>query len=203
MRPSFCPTEEIKGSRKSGVGVKILYLVNSRRRKASRTLEKLLEIENLVGIKDGLGDMSAVSEIVYFITAWEKLNQSNRKISFMNGNPTAEITALSFREIGITTYSSAVLSFAPEISKLFYDSLVGQRDDITSALLTDFYLPLAIIRDEIEGGAVSLMKAGARIRGFNYGGVRAPLMDFSGDQTIRLTSLIKRGMEIVESANKK
>ncbi len=167
-----------------------------------KVIEKLLEIENLVGIKDGLGNMSAVAEMVYFIAAWEKLNQSNRKISFMNGNPTAEITALSFREIGITTYSSAVLSFAPEISKLFYDSLVDQRDDITNALLNDFYLPLAEIRDEIEGGAVSLMKAGARIRGFNYGGVRAPLMDFSGDQTIRLTSLIKRGMEIVQSTSK-
>jgi 5-dehydro-4-deoxyglucarate dehydratase len=140
---------------------------------------------------------------VNFITGWEKLNPSERTISFMNGNPTAEITALNFREIGITTYSSAVLSFAPEISKLFYDSLLEKRHDITNALLKDFYLPLAIIRDEIEGGAVSLMKAGARIRGFNYGGVRAPLMDFSGDQTIRLTSLIKRGMEIVESASKK
>ena len=167
-----------------------------------KVIEELLKIENLVGIKDGLGNMSAVAEMVYFITAWEKLNQSTRKISFMNGNPTAEITALSFREIGITTYSSAVLSFAPEISKLFYDSLVDQRDDITNALLNDFYLPLAQIRDEIEGGAVSLMKAGARIKGFNYGGVRAPLMDFSGDQTIRLTSLIKRGMEIVQSTSK-
>jgi len=167
-----------------------------------KVIEKLLEIENLVGIKDGMGNMSAVAEIVYFITAWEKLNQRTRKISFMNGNPTAEITALSFREIGITTYSSAVLSFAPEISKLFYDSLVDQRDDVTNVLLNDFYLPLAQIRDEIEGGAVSLMKAGARIRGFNYGGVRAPLMDFSGDQTIRLTSLIKRGMEIVQSTSK-
>lgn len=167
-----------------------------------KVIEKLLEIENLVGIKDGLGNMSAVAEMVYFIAAWEKLNQSSRKISFMNGNPTAEITALSFREIGITTYSSAVLSFAPEISKLFYDSLVNHRDDVTSALLNEFYLPLAQIRDEIEGGAVSLMKAGARIRGFNYGGVRAPLMDFSGDQTIRLTSLIKRGMEIVQSTSK-
>ena len=137
-----------------------------------KVIEKLLEIENLVGIKDGMGNMSAVAEIVYFITAWEKLNQRTRKISFMNGNPTAEITALSFREIGITTYSSAVLSFAPEISKLFYDSLVDQRDDVTNVLLNDFYLPLAQIRDEIEGGAVSLMKAGARIRGFNYGGVR-------------------------------
>jgi 5-dehydro-4-deoxyglucarate dehydratase len=167
-----------------------------------KVIEKLLEIENLVGIKDGMGNMSAVAEIVYFITAWEKLNQRTRKISFMNGNPTAEITALSFREIGITTYSSAVLSFAPEISKLFYDSLVDQRDDVTNVLLNDFYLPLAQIRDEIEGGAVSLMKAGARIKGFNYGGVRAPLMDFSGDQTIRLTSLIKRGMEIVQSTSK-
>ena len=167
-----------------------------------KVIEKLLEIENLVGIKDGMGNMSAVAEIVYFITAWEKLNQRTRKISFMNGNPTAEITALSFREIGITTYSSAVLSFAPEISKLFYDSLVAQRDDVTNVLLNDFYLPLAQIRDEIEGGAVSLMKAGARIRGFNFGGVRAPLMDFSGDQTIRLTSLIKRGMEIVQSTSK-
>ena len=167
-----------------------------------KVIEKLLEIENLVGIKDGMGNMSAVAEIVYFITAWEKLNQRTRKISFMNGNPTAEITALSFREIGITTYSSAVLSFAPEISKLFYDSLVDQHDDVTNVLLNDFYLPLAQIRDEIEGGAVSLMKAGARIRGFNYGGVRAPMMDFSGDQTIRLTSLIKRGMEIVQSTSK-
>lgn len=168
-----------------------------------KVIEKLLEIKNLVGIKDGQGNMNTVSEIVYFITAWERLNRSDRKISFMNGNPTAEITALSFRDIGITTYSSAVLSFAPEISKLFYDSLIDYRDDLTNALLKDFYLPLSQIRDEIEGGAVSLMKAGARIRGFNYGDVRAPLMDFSGDQTIRLTSLIKRGMEIVESASKK
>lgn len=168
-----------------------------------KVIEKLLEIKNLVGIKDGQGNMNMVSEIVYFITAWQKLNRSDRIISFMNGNPTAEITALSFRDIGITTYSSAVLSFAPEISKLFYDSLIDHRDDLTNALLKDFYLPLSQIRDEIEGGAVSLMKAGARIRGFNYGGVRAPLMDFSGDQTIRLTSLIKRGMEIVESASKK
>ena len=59
VRPGFVPTEEIKGSRKSGDGVKILYLVNSRRRKASRTLEKLLEIEGVevtavVGREEGL-----------------------------------------------------------------------------------------------------------------------------------------------------
>jgi hypothetical protein len=59
VRPSFFPTEEIKGSRKSGAGVKILYLVNSRRRKASRTLEKLLEIKGVevtavVGREEGL-----------------------------------------------------------------------------------------------------------------------------------------------------
>ena len=167
-----------------------------------KVIEKLLEIENLVGIKDGMGDLDSVSEIVKFVTEWEMTNPSQRKISFMNGTPTAETSALRFREIGITTYSSAVLSFAPEISKLFYETLLDRRGEITDALLKNFFLPLAEIRDEIEGGAVSLMKAGARIRGFNYGGVRAPLMDFSGDQTIRLTSLMKRGMEIVQSASK-
>ena len=49
-----------------------------------KVIEKLLEIENLVGIKDGMGNMSAVAEIVYFITAWEKLNQRTIQISFMN-----------------------------------------------------------------------------------------------------------------------
>ena len=166
---------------------------------STKMITRLLELENLVGIKDGMGDLTTVSQIVEIVSEWEISNTSKRKISFMNGTPTAEINALKFREIGITTYSSAVLSFAPEISKLFYRSLLNKHDDIVTALLTDFYLPLGVIRDEIEGGAVSLMKAGARVRGFNYGGVRAPLLDFSGDQTIRLASLINRGMEIVQS----
>ena len=164
-----------------------------------KVIEKLLEIENLVGIKDGMGNMELVRNFVNLVTDWEAKTTSKRKISFMNGTPTAETTALNFKEIGITTYSSAVLSFAPEISKLFYNSLVEGRSEITNLLLNDFYSPLGKLRDEIEGGAVSLMKAGARIMGLNYGGVRAPLMDFSGDQTIRLTALIKRGMEIVQS----
>ena len=44
VRPRFIPAEEQQGGRNGGTGVKILYLVNSRRLKAARTLEKLLEI---------------------------------------------------------------------------------------------------------------------------------------------------------------
>ena len=59
VRPRFIPAEEKQGGRNGGTGVKILYLVNSRRRKAARTLEKLLEIEGVeitmvVGREEGL-----------------------------------------------------------------------------------------------------------------------------------------------------
>ncbi len=48
VRPGFVPAEEIKRAGKARPPVKILYLVNSRRRKAHRTLEHLLEMEGVV-----------------------------------------------------------------------------------------------------------------------------------------------------------
>jgi 5-dehydro-4-deoxyglucarate dehydratase len=162
-------------------------------------IQQLLEIESVVGFKDGLGDMTKVSEMIQLVGEWQNQNQSSREISFMNGTPTAEISALSFLDLGITTYSSAVLSFAPEISTRFYKSLIGGEREVIDRLTNDFYLPLATLRDEVEGGAISIIKAGNRIRGNDYGGVRAPFLDFNGEQTMRLTSLISVGMDIVAS----
>jgi 5-dehydro-4-deoxyglucarate dehydratase len=159
----------------------------------------LLEIENLVGIKDGLGEMDKVANMIATTRNWEAQNKSGRELSFMNGTPTAEISALKFRDLGIMTYSSAVLSFAPEISVAFYRSLVENDDYMTKQLMEIFYKPLAELRDEVEGGAISIIKAGNRILGNDYGGVRAPLLDFNGEQIIRLNLLIKRGLELVNS----
>jgi 5-dehydro-4-deoxyglucarate dehydratase len=65
----------------------------------------------------------------------------------------------------------------------------------------EFYQPLARIRDEIEGGAISIVKAGARITGLNCGGVRAPLLDMNSDQIIKLRTLINHGFDLVRSVN--
>jgi 5-dehydro-4-deoxyglucarate dehydratase len=159
----------------------------------------LLEIENLVGIKDGLGEMNKVADMIATTREWELKNQTSKELSFMNGTPTAEISAQKFRDLGVLTYSSAVLSFAPEISVDFYQSLVEHNDDKTNLLLENFYGPLAELRDEVEGGAISIIKAGNRILGKDYGGVRAPYLDFNGDQMIRLNTLIRSGLELVNS----
>ncbi len=160
---------------------------------------ELLEIENLFGIKDGLGEMNIVADVIQATRKWEAIHESARKLSFMNGTPTAEILALKFRDVGVLTYSSAVLSFAPEISVSFYQSLVDRNDRMVNQFLDHFYIPLAHLRDEVEGGAISIIKAGNRIRGNDYGGVRAPFLDFNGDQMMRLNSLIKVGMELLET----
>lgn len=159
----------------------------------------LLQIDSLVGIKDGLGEMNFVADMLNTTRNWETGISSRREISFMNGTPTAEISALKFRDLGVMTYSSAVLSFAPEISVAFYQSLLGNNDEMTNQLLNNFYGPLADLRDEVEGGAISIIKAGNRLLGNDYGGVRAPFLDFNGDQMIRLNRLIKSGMELIKS----
>jgi 5-dehydro-4-deoxyglucarate dehydratase len=64
-------------------------------------------------------------------------------------------------------------------------------------LLRVFYLPLVALRDETPGFAVSLVKAGARLRGAKVGGVRPPLRDPNPDQIDRLERILAAGLDLV------
>ena len=55
---------------------------------------------NLIGFKDGVGDIEQLTGIRSAI---------GDRLLFINGMPTAETYARSFRGIGIPTYSSAIL----------------------------------------------------------------------------------------------
>lgn len=166
-----------------------------------RIVEKLCELENFVAIKDGMGDIKKIEGFQNQVVAWRENTKNPRDIKFMNGTPTAELTAIQFQNIGIETYSSAVLSFAPEIATTFYSALISNSHGVVDQLLMEFYQPLARIRDEIEGGAISIVKAGARITGLNCGGVRAPLLDMNSYQIIKLRTLINHGFDLVRSVN--
>src|SRR5207237_10740384 len=84
---------------------------------------------------------------------------------FLNGLPTAEVSATAYAAIGVRTYSSAVHCFAPTVAQAFYRALHAGDTETTQALLRGFYLPLVALRDETPGFAVSLVKAAARLRG--------------------------------------
>lgn len=112
------------------------------------------------------------------------------RLVHIGGLPTAEVFAQPYLEMGVTTYSSAVFNFVPELALRFYQA-VRQRDGQTvDALLKSFYLPLIELRDRRRGYAVSMVKAGADLIGRTAGKVRPPLTDLDAAERDTLSALI-------------
>jgi 5-dehydro-4-deoxyglucarate dehydratase len=136
---------------------------------------------NLIGYKDGIGDLQLMVQIA---------SRIGDRLVHIGGLPTAEVFAQPYLEMGVTTYSSAVFNFVPELALRFY-AAVRQRDGETvEALLRSFYLPLIALRDRKRGYAVSLIKAGAEIVGRPAGKVRTPLTELSVEERETLAQLI-------------
>jgi 5-dehydro-4-deoxyglucarate dehydratase len=155
----------------------------------------LLDVPNVVGLKDGFGDIDLMTRIVASVRGSGHPRAAD--FMFFNGLPTAEVSAWAYRSIGVPSYSSAVHCFAPGIAHAFHRAL-GNGDDATrDILLRGFYLPLVALRDETPGFAVSLVKAGARLRGDKVGGVRPPLRDPDAGQTARLEKIIENGLALL------
>jgi 5-dehydro-4-deoxyglucarate dehydratase len=148
----------------------------------------LLEIGSVAGLKDGIGDVDALLRTVTAIRSCGHPDAAD--FCFLNGMPTAELSALAYRAIGVTRYSSAVHCFAPDIAHAFHTALTSGDDDNVTALLRDFYLPFAELRDQVPGYAVALVKAGARLAGLPVGGVRPPLVDPTPAHVDRLAEVI-------------
>ena len=156
------------------------------------TARALLDVPNVVGIKDGFGDVDLMTRIVTAVRA--SGHERAGDMVFLNGLPTAEVSARAYRAIGVLTYSSAVHCFAPTIAHAFHQALRKGDDETVDRLLREFYVPLVALRDETPGFAVSLVKAAARLRGDKVGGVRPPLRDPSPEQVTRLGKIIERGL---------
>jgi 5-dehydro-4-deoxyglucarate dehydratase len=145
-------------------------------------LEKLSEeCPNVVALKDGLGDVASLQEIV--------LRLSGRML-VIGGMPTAELSAVPYRGLGITSYSSAVYNFVPVLAMRFFRALNSDPADVRR-LLERFYIPLAKLRSRRRGYAVSVVKAGLRVCGFDCGPVRPPLVDFTAEECDALRKLVE------------
>jgi 5-dehydro-4-deoxyglucarate dehydratase len=155
------------------------------------TAARLATLPNVIGIKDGLGNLELMHRTVLGVR-----RTAGDDFLFFNGLPTAEVSVPAYRGIGVSLYSSAVFAFAPEIALRFYRALVGEDQVTTQRLLDGFYLPLVELRDQMSGYAVSLIKAGVRLRGLDVGGVRPPLRDPSPEHLTRLSTLIDHGLEL-------
>lgn len=157
----------------------------------------LLDCPTVTGIKDGRGD---VDQMLRIVTAIRTSGHSRaEKFTFLNGLPTAELSVQAYRAIGVTSYSSAVLCFVPELATAFHQAVATGDDEAVERLLADFYLPFAALRDTVPGYAVSLVKAGTRLAGTPVGGVRPPLVDPTPEHEAVLTSIVERGVAALRS----
>ena len=137
---------------------------------------------NLIGFKDGIGDIETMSSI------YMKMGD---RFSYLGGLPTAEVYAAAYKALGTPVYSSAVFNFIPKTAMEFYHA-VAQDDMATQhRLLKDFFMPYLDIRNKVPGYGVSIIKAGASIVGHGAGPVRAPLTDLKPHEMEELAALIR------------
>ena len=145
-------------------------------------LERLCDLcPNLVGLKDGHGDIELITRIS---------NRLGERLVYIGGLPTAETFALPYLEIGVTTYSSAIFNFMPQFAQDFYAAVRRRDRNAVSRMLRDFVLPYIAIRSRRKGYAVSIVKAGLAAVGRPAGPVRPPLTDLDPYEDEELTKLI-------------
>jgi 5-dehydro-4-deoxyglucarate dehydratase len=151
----------------------------------------LLDAPTVIGIKDGIGDVDTMLRIVTAVRT--SGHPRAETFGFLNGLPTAELSVQAYQAIGVAPYSSAVLTFVPDIATAFYRAVTTGDFPTTQRLIAKFYLPFASLRDEVPGYAVALVKAGARLSGLEVGGVRPPLLDPTPEHVERLAEIIAAG----------
>lgn len=148
------------------------------------SLAKLAErCPNLIGFKDGLGDIERI------VSIRQKLGD---RFVYVGGMPTHEVYANAYKALGVPVYSSAVFNFIPRTAIEFYNAYASGDTVTTSRLLNEFFLPYLEIRNKGEGYAVSIVKAGATVVGHSAGPVRPPLSDLKPAEVEQLAALIQR-----------
>ena len=100
-------------------------------------------------------------------------------------------SAQAYRGAGMPTYSSAVFNFVPGTALEFHRAFTAGDDATCERLLAEFYYPFAAIRDRKTGYAVSAIKAGVRLRGFDAGPVRSPLTDLTEEEMGLMQDLMR------------
>jgi 5-dehydro-4-deoxyglucarate dehydratase len=166
----------------TGLGVIIYNRANSVAN--ADTVARLADAcPNLIGFKDGTGKI----DLVRHVTA--KLGD---RLCYIGGMPTHELFAEGFNGAGVTTYSSAVFNFVPELAQRFYRAMRTSDRATMEEILHSFFFPFAALRDREQGYPVSIIKAGVELIGRTPGPLRPPLTDLKPQEKDMLRGLIEK-----------
>ncbi|MFJ8868205.1 dihydrodipicolinate synthase family protein [Streptomyces sp. NPDC102473] len=91
------------------------------------TLARLADsCPDLIGHKDGIGDFDAMTRIH---------TRLGERLTYVGGLPTAEMFALPYLELGVTTYPSVIFNLLPDFTLEFYGAVRGRRHDTVIKML--------------------------------------------------------------------
>ncbi|TXI02161.1 MAG: 5-dehydro-4-deoxyglucarate dehydratase [Rhizobium sp.] len=163
-----------------GIGV-IVYNRDNAILSAESLARLAEECPNLIGYKDGVGDVDKVIEITTTL---------GDRLVYVGGMPTHEVYAQAYFAAGVTTYSSAVFNFVPALAQRFYKALRSHDQTTVNDILKTFFFPLVALRNRRRGYAVSIIKAGLRVVGREPGPVRPPLVDLTSEEMTALEEIV-------------
>ncbi|UJL45719.1 5-dehydro-4-deoxyglucarate dehydratase [Virgibacillus sp. NKC19-16] len=151
------------------------------------TIEKLAEFPQVIGVKDGTGNMELNIELTQKI---------GNRLGWLNGMPMAEVTMPAYVPLGFNCYSSAISNYIPHISRKFYNALLNDDKQTVHEIYEDVILPINQIRRKRKGYAVALIKAGMEIVGLPVANtVRPPVVPVEEAHYEELKQILKVALE--------
>lgn len=159
---------------------------------APETVVELAQVPNIVGFKDGRGDLDLMLRVVSAVRT-----SGAEEFQYFNGMPTAEMTQQAYRAVGVPLYSSAVFCFAPDLALAFHGAIDSGKRETVDRLVDVFFRPYVQLRHARPGYAVSLVKALTRESGHAVGPVRAPLTEPAAEHVAEALALIDRTREVL------
>ena len=143
-------------------------------------VERLTTIPNLIGWKDGQGDIRRFQTII---------NRVGNRLYWIGGAGDDMVPA--YYSIGIRTYTSSIASVAPRLSLKLHELAAGGCQDELERLMHRCVIPLYAMRARRKGYEVSTMKALMDMAGLRGGPVRAPLVDVGAEEQARLSGILE------------
>lgn len=146
-------------------------------------LEQLVDEPNIIGFKDGTGDMELLRRLTL---------QFGDRFAWMSGMPTAEASYEAFVPLGVDSFSSAIANFDVAFGPKFHQAALAADHAACTKMLDDLVLPICRIRDRKRGYAVAFVKSAMNLMGYPAGPVRPPLVDMTTQDEADLAEVLRR-----------
>ena len=143
-------------------------------------VERLTDIPNLIGWKDGQGDIRRLQMI---------MNRVGDRLQWIGGAGDDMVAA--YYSTGIRAYTSSIASVAPRLSLRLHELAANGLGDELTQLLKVSVIPLYAIRARRKGYEVSTMKALMDMAGLRGGPVRPPLVDVTDGEKQELRAILE------------